>query len=360
MNDHAIAISEQEIRDASILIVDDLEVNVALLERMLRREGYHAIRSLTDSQLVDETYLEFQPDILLLDIRMPVIDGFGVMENLAKLPGGDRLPIIVITGEGERAVRHRALEAGARDFLEKPLDKTEAMSRIRNVLEVRLLHEQLRQHNETLEERVHLRTRELQDSQVEVVTRLMRAAEHRDDVTGGHISRMCLIARALAPHCGLNPEETNLLYHAATMHDVGKIGIPDGVLNKPGSLDDSEWETMRQHPEIGAEILANGMSPLMKMAEQVSLYHHEKWDGTGYPRGLSGDDIPLEARVCAVADVLDALVSRRPYKEPWTLDEALTELRDKAGTHFDPGVVGKLDEIMDSITEVYEGQSLFL
>ena len=252
MSDNQITVSDQEIRDASILIVDDLEVNVALLERMLGGEGYHNIRSLTDSQLVDETYIEFQPDILLLDIRMPVIDRFGVMDNLAKMPGGDRLPIIVITGEGERVVRQRALEAGARDFLEKPLDKPEAMSRIRNILEVSLLQEQLHRHNETLDEQVRQRTRELQESQIEVVTRLMSAAEHRDDVTGGHISRMSLIAKALAPHCGLNPDETDLLYHAATMHDVGKIGIPDGVLNKPGSLTNDEWQVMRQHSEIGA------------------------------------------------------------------------------------------------------------
>jgi putative two-component system response regulator len=357
--DSRITVTEQEIRDASILIVDDQEVDVALLESMLRQEGYHDIRSLTDSRLVDEAFLEFQPDILLLDIHMPHIDGIGVIDNLVKLPGGDILPIIVITDEGERPVRHQALEAGARDFLEKPLDPSEATARIRNILEARLLHDRLLKHDETVDERVKERIRELQESQLEVITRLMSAAEHRDDVTGGHITRMSLITKALAPHCGMNEEETQLLFHSACMHDIGKIGVPDEVLNKPGPLDEEEWGVMRQHPQFGAEILANGGSPLLRMAERVALYHHEKWDGTGYPKGLSGEDIPLEARVCAVADVLDALISRRPYKEPWPLDEALDQIRANAGSHFDPAVVEQLDKIKDSITEVYEDQNLF-
>jgi putative two-component system response regulator len=234
--------------------------------------------------------------------------------------------------------------------LNKPFDRVEALTRIRNMLEVRLLHKRVRDQNRILEDTVSARTREIKETRLEVIRRLGRAAEYRDNETGMHIIRMSLAAAALGRAVGLSPHDCDIILNASPMHDIGKIGIPDRILLKPGPLDPDEWVVMKRHPAIGAELLSGGSSELMQMAETIAHCHHEKWDGTGYPRGLEGEAIPLAARIVAVCDVFDALLSKRPYKAPWTVEAALAELDKRAGSHFDPALVtlfhGVLQEVL--------------
>jgi putative two-component system response regulator len=221
------------------------------------------------------------------------------------------------------------------------------------MLEVRLLHKRVRDQNRILEEKVDARTREIRETRLEVIRRLGRAAEYRDNETGLHIIRMSLATSFLGRAVGLSSDQCDLLLHASPMHDIGKIGIPDRILLKPGPLDPEEWTIMKRHPTIGAELLAGGSSELMQMAETIAHCHHEKFDGSGYPRGLEGEQIPLAARIVAVCDVFDALLSKRPYKAPWTVDEALAELDRRAGAHFDPDLVVKFHAILGDVLQIH-------
>ena len=259
----------------------------------------------------------------------------------------------MMTALNDPDVLLRALERGARDFLNKPFDRVEALTRIRNMIEVRLLHKRVRDANRVLEDTVQARTRELRDTRLEVIRRLGRAAEYRDNETGLHIVRMSVASAALGRAIGLSPAECDLILNAAPMHDIGKIGIPDRILLKPGPLDADEWVLMKRHPAIGAELLSGSTSELMQMAETIAHCHHEKWDGSGYPRGLAGEAIPLAARIVAVCDVFDALLSKRPYKKAWTVDQALEELDRRAGSHLDPILVVKFREILDEVLHIH-------
>jgi len=285
-------------------------------------------------------------------LNMRPLDGFQVIEQLKPLEPDSYVPILMMTAMNDQDILLRAFNAGARDFLHKPFDRVEALTRIRNMLEVRLLHNEVRDQNRLLEEAVRARTKELRETRLEVIRRLGRAAEYRDNETGMHIIRMSLSASLLGRAIGLSAAECELILNASPMHDIGKIGIPDRVLLKPGPLEESEWKIMKRHPAIGAELLAGGSSELMQMAETIALCHHEKWDGSGYPRGLVGTAIPLAARIVAVCDVFDALLSRRPYKEPWTVDEALAELERCAGSHLDPALVTKFRTILEEVLDI--------
>jgi len=330
-----------------ILIVDDEAANVRVLERLMARVGHEDMRSTTDSREALELYRSFEPDLLLLDLHMPYLDGFQVMELLKdEVPPGEYFPILVLTGDTAPEAKERALSAGARDFLNKPFDVTEVILRIRNLLETRHLHRELRRHNETLEERVRERTRELALAQVEILHRLALAAEYRDDVTGRHAERVGLLSALLARELGCSDEEVRLIRRAATLHDVGKIGVPDAILMKPGALSPQEYELMKSHTEIGARILSGSRFPLLKMAREIALSHHDKWDGSGYIQGRSGDDIPLVGRIVAVADVFDSLTHERPYKRAASLEEAVGEVRASSGTHFDPKVVEAFEALL--------------
>ena len=334
------------------MVVDDNLTNVVLLTKLLEAEGYKNVEGVTDSREVVGLYQKEPYDLVLLDIRMPHLDGYQVMDALKALGSGDFPPIMVLTAQTDMDTKIKALDAGAQDFLHKPFDRVEALTRIRNIIEVRLLHKQVRRQNEDLERKVQERTQELEDTRLEVVRRLGRAAEYKDNETGMHVVRMSKIAELIGLAMGMSPEDSKLLLHASPMHDIGKIGIPDNVLLKPGKLDADEWETMKTHAMIGAEILGDHASPLMQMARLVAMTHHEKWDGSGYPKGLAGNDIPLVGRITAVADVFDALTSERPYKKGWAIEDAAQYIKDQSGSHFDPAVVEKFCENLEKIIEI--------
>lgn len=343
-----------ELFDMKIFIIDDEPVNVLLLQRLLEGHGYLNVHGTTDpraglAMLQQESY-----DLVLLDLRMPHMDGFQLLAAMDVMEPSCQAPVLVLTAQTDMPTRIRALEMGARDFLNKPIDRLEVLSRIRNLLEVRLMHTRLQEQNALLEGKVRERTHELAASRLEVVRRLGRAAEYRDNETGLHIIRMSKMSAALAHRAGLPSDECELILNASPMHDIGKIGIPDAILLKPGRLTADEWEIMRTHTTIGAEILSGHDSTLMNMARAIALHHHEKWDGSGYPCGLADEDIPLPARIIAIADVFDALTSERPYKKAWPVSQALDEIDHLAGRHFDPELVYLFKEILPEVRQIRE------
>ena len=337
---------------ARVLVVDDQPANTLLLGRMLAAEGYRNVVTTNDSTEVLALQREAPFDAILLDIRMPKIDGFGVLKLLKEEAGDDYVPVIVLTAQTDDDTRLRALAEGAKDFITKPFNRAEVLNRIRKLLEVRLLHRRIREQNELLERRVRERTTELYETRLEIVRRLGKAAEYRDNETGFHIVRMSKYSELVARAMGLNDNVAELILHASPMHDIGKLGIPDGILLKPGRLEPWEWQIMKTHTDIGADILDGHHSRLLQMAARIARAHHEKWDGSGYPRGLREKDIPLEARIVAVADVFDALTSRRPYKEPWSVEASLDEIRRLTGSHFDPAVVKAFLAVVPKVIEI--------
>ena len=335
---------------ARILVVDDEEPNLVLLERMLGRAGYERVVTTNDPTDVVEVVRRYRPDIILLDLHMPHLDGFEVMEALGSI--GDRSslpPVLVLTADGTREVRHRALAAGARDFLTKPLDMKEVLLRTGNLLEMHFLERQVRGERDLLTERVRERTKELEDAQTETFERLALAAEFRDDATGQHTKRVGSMAAMIAEVLGLPDEDIATLRRAAALHDVGKIGVPDNILLAPRKLTVEEFQVVKTHTEIGARLLAGSRSPTLAMAEEIAWSHHERWDGEGYA-GVSGADIPLVGRITTVADVFDALTHERPYKQAWPADQALDEVAAQRGRQFDP-------DAADAFLEVARGLS---
>jgi len=310
-----------------------------LLEAILTQHGYSNLASTTDSRQALSLFLEQQPDLVLLDLQMPDVDGFAVLDQIAPtIPPDTYLPVLILTAEVSSEAKRRALAAGAKDFLSKPFDVTEVVLRIQNLLHTRLLHLQLRQQNEDLEVRVRTRTQELELSQVEIAERLARAADYRDDVTGQHIHRVGHGAALVAREMGWPDTEVEVIRQAAPLHDVGKIGIPDDILLKPGKLTPDQFLRMKEHTTIGARLLAGSRSPVLQMAEKIALMHHERWDGSGY-MGLAGSAIPLVARITSVVDVFDALAHRRSYKEAWPAEKAAEEIQRQSGHQFDPEIV---------------------
>jgi putative two-component system response regulator len=339
--------SEGRRADARILIVDDQEANVRLLQDVLVRAGYQEIEGLTDPRRVPDVLDSFQPDLILLDLLMPYIDGLAVLDLLPSIVApGSFLPVLVLTADASADAKLQALAAGASDFLTKPFDVAEVTLRVGNLLHTRFLHLQLQDHNRTLEERVSERTQELKESYHQTLERLALAAEYRDDDTGEHIRRVGRTAALVARELGLSPDQVELIGQAAALHDVGKIGVPDAVLLKPASLTPEEFEIVKTHTEVGARILAGSRSPLLQLAERIARAHHERWDGTGYT-GVPGDAIPLEARITAVADAFDAMTNDRPYRRARPLEEALIEVARQRGRQFDP-------EVADAFLRVHE------
>lgn len=328
------------LEERRILIVDDEPRNVLLLERLLETVGFTSVHGETDGRRAFQRCHELAPDLIILDLHMPGLDGFGVLRQIrTELPAERYLPVLVLTADATEQAKRRALAAGAHDFLTKPFGVTEAILRIRNLLEVRVLYSRLECRNEELAARVETRTRELEATRLEVLERLCQAVEFRDDVTGRHTRRVGERAAALAAASGLSAPEVDLLRRAAPLHDVGKIAIPDAILRKPGRLTEEELTVMRTHTTIGARILAGGGSELMATAETIARSHHERWDGRGYPGGLSGESIPLVARIVSIVDVHDALTSARQYRSAWSPERARDEISAGAGVHFDPRLV---------------------
>jgi len=331
--------SENLFKKAGILVVDDQPANVRLIERILQSEGYINVRSVQDSRNAVGVFVEFRPDLILLDLHMPHLDGIAVMKELEPhRAAGDYLPILVLTADILPATRQKALSMGAKDFLTKPFDAVEVLLRIHNLLETRFLYLELQDQNRTLDAKVAERTRDLELAQYEMLDRLARASESRDDDTGFHTQRVGKLSAAIAGSAGYSTEQCGVIHRAAALHDLGKIGIPDRILLKPGKLTPEEFDCMKTHAAIGARILSQSRFPLMQLAEEIALYHHEKWDGTGY-LGLSREAIPEIARIVTIADVYDVLTHARPYKEVWPAEKALAEIERQSGLAFEPRLV---------------------
>jgi putative two-component system response regulator len=325
---------------ARILIVDDQAPNVILLERMLEQWGYTQVSSTTQSHEVVDLCATLEPDLLLLDLQMPKPDGFELMEMLGpRIAGSGGMPVLVLTADATQATRQRALSVGARDFLSKPLDPIEVRLRIGNLLETRRLQLELLQQNEQLEVKVRERTDDLERARLELLERLALAAEYRDDSTQEHAQRVGRTTAQIALAMGVGDQDVEVLLRAAPLHDIGKIGIPDAILLKRAPLTADEFTLMKAHTTIGAQILSGSEFAILNTAERIAATHHERWDGSGYPAGLAGDEIPLAGRLVALADVFDALVHERPYKPAWPVERAVEEIASLSNVQFDPDAV---------------------
>ncbi len=344
---------KDKIRQSRILIVDDNAANIALLENILEVEGFDDITSTTDPCSVVSLCVNGNYDLLLLDIRMPRMSGLDIMRELVpRITPENYFPIIVLTAQLDEETRRQALSLGAKDFLTKPFELWEAVLRIENQLETQYLLRQEYRRSILLEQKVAERTREIHAVQLEIVRRLGLAGEFRDNETGAHVVRMSRISEVLARGAGLDETTCSLILHASAMHDVGKIGIPDHILLKEGKLTAAEWKIMQEHTKIGQRIIGSYPSPLIEMASSIARSHHEKWDGSGYPDGLCQREIPVAARIAAISDVFDALLSARPYKKPWPLEKALALLRSNAGSHFDPELIEVFFDYCDDILAI--------
>lgn len=323
-----------DLRGMRILIVDDDDENAELTRSILEDANYRNVSTTRDAEDVPRLCrTDPRPDLLILDLHMPVLDGFGVLSRIQPLlTGSPYLPVIVVTADATREATRRALSLGASDFLTKPVDPAEVLLRTNNLLR----GYRLRNHLNDLVERA---TADVEQARLETLACLATAAEFRDDQTGRHTQRVGHTAGLIAERMGFAEASVQLIRSAAPLHDIGKLGIPDSILLKPGSLTVDETEVMRTHVEIGAQILAAGRSPVLSLAGQIALFHHERWDGNGYLRGLAGEEIPIEARITALADDFDALTHVRPYKPAWTLERAVDELQSERAKHFDPDVV---------------------
>ena len=345
---------EQRLQNAPILVVDDIEANVMLLESMLRQRGYRNVQSTCNPFEVAPLHRERQFALILLDMQMPGLDGLGVMRQLRADAAEEHLPVLVITAQTDADLRLRGLELGARDYVSKPFVVAELAQRIRNLLEVQLAYRDRQEQAVILEQKVRERTAELEETQFEILRRLARAGEYRDNETGNHVLRVSQSSRALALAAGLDDATAEMILHASPMHDVGKIGIPDNILLFPGRLEGENLRRMRRHVEIGGSILDGHAAPVMRMAHRIAMAHHERWDGNGYPYSLAGEDIPIEARIVAICDVFDALTSVRPYKPAWPLESALNYLKTQAGKHFDPQLIELFFAILPQIQAIRE------
>ncbi|MBF0428196.1 MAG: response regulator [Magnetococcales bacterium] len=330
---------------ARILIVDDQKLNLIVLKSLLRQHGYSNVVTLDDPRQVEPLWKQQRFDLMLLDLEMPHMSGIMVMQALGRIEIDAYLPILVITANTEETTRLEALAHGAQDFLNKPFNPSEVLSRIRNMLTVRLLYKRM-------EEKINERTRQLHETRLEVIRCLGRAAEYRDNETGQHVIRMGQFSAHLARQMGLPETHCDLILNATPMHDVGKIGIPDRILLKPGRLDPEEFEVIKTHTLIGGNILSGYHEEPLITAHLIALTHHEKWNGTGYPKGLKGEEIPIESRICAVADVFDALTSVRPYKPAWSIEDTIALISRESGSHFDPQVVEALLNGMDVMLSI--------
>jgi putative two-component system response regulator len=349
-------ISPYDILHGKILIVDDLAANITLLERILRNAGYDAVTSTSDPAEVCELHRKNHYDLILLDLQMPIIDGFQVMEGLKEIEPDSYLPVLAITVQPDHQLH--AFQTGAKDFISKPFELAEVLARVRNMLEVRLLHRELHSFNGVLEQRVLERTSELQENYLETIFTLTRAAEHKDDDTGDHVKRISYYCRALAIILGMDEVFVDRIFFASPMHDIGKIGIPDHILLKPGSFTPDEWEIMKGHTVMGAEILGNSKSPYVQMGAEIALNHHERWDGGGYPSDKRGEEIPLAARIMNICDIYDALRSKRPYKPAYDHLKALDIITNGDGRtqleHFDPVVLATFKQNHQAFREIFD------
>jgi len=351
-----------------ILVVDDALVNLQVISAYLAKEGYTQVETVQDSRDALKTILRFDPDLLLLDLMMPHVSGIDILRSIRETPLLQHLAVIVVTAAEERDLKKSTFELGVADFLAKPLDAEDLILRVRNALE-------LKSYRDSLEEMVLARTAELTKSREDVIYCLARAAEYRDNDTANHVIRVGRYVGLIAGSMGIDAEMRRMLELASALHDMGKIGIPDAILLKPGPLTDDERNQMKEHCRFGAEIctpdhlaaqdprsphvvvgammMSASHSPLLQMASRIALSHHERWDGQGYPHGLRGDEIPIEGRITAVADVFDALCSKRPYKSAMNVEKCVEIVASESGKHFDPQVVEAFLRRKPDVLEIY-------
>jgi len=353
----------------TILVVDDETAMRRVLARMLRSEGYEVVEAENGKKALDVLAC-VRVDTILLDVMMPEMSGLELCKHVRSQDETMHTPVVFVTAAMDRQFRREARAAGADDFLTKPFDEVELLARVQNTVRVKLYFDSLHRERESLQTEVEAQVQQLEESSArlerlaaeldvarnETINRLAKAAEFRDDETAAHLQRMSRYCYLLGERSGLDPYACEMLQVASPMHDVGKIGIPDNILLKPGRLTPDEYQIMKQHAEIGFRILSGSDSPLVKLAATIAHTHHEKWDGSGYPNGLSGEAIPIEGRIAAVADVFDALTSERPYKKAWPVEDAVSLLRDGRGAHFDPNLV---DLFIDSMPDVLEIRDQF-
>ena len=327
----------------TILVVDDVPDNISLLSNIL--SGEYKVKASNNGKMAITIARKTPPDLILLDVMMPEMDGYEVCQKLKEDPRTKNIPVIFITALGEASEEKLGFEIGAVDYITKPVSPPIVLARVKTHL---LLYMQ----NRILEQRVAERTEELRASRFEIIRRLGLAAEFRDNETGMHVVRIGYLSRMIAESIGISKVEADIILNAAPMHDVGKIGIPDSILLKPGRLTDAERSVMEKHAEFGAKIIGEHDDELLIAAASAALTHHEKWDGTGYPNGLMKEEIPLIGRITAIVDVFDALTSSRPYKEPWPIERAVELIESEAGKHFDPELVPVFLANIDKIIEI--------
>jgi putative two-component system response regulator len=349
---------------AKVLVVDDEAGVRRVLTRLLSSEGYEVLEAASGQEGLELLWTH-GADTVLLDVMMPRMDGLEVCRRIRKNSRTAHTPVVFITAAVDREFRRQARKAGADDFLAKPFDEVELLARVNNTVRMKLYYDGLTRERNRLRNEVDGRSRALHEAterlerlqedlriaREETILRLARAAEFRDDETAAHLQRMSHYCYLIGKKKHLDEYTCEMLRIASPMHDVGKIGIPDHILLKPGRLTPDEYTIMKQHAEIGYQILSGSESPLVKLAANIAHTHHEKWDGSGYPRGLQGEAIPVEGRIAAVADVFDALTSERPYKKAWPLEDAVALLERGRGAHFDPELVdlflGSMDEVLE-------------
>lgn len=351
-------------RPKRILAIDDERINLRVIGGLLRNLGHEPV--LTESFAEARELLDASIDLVLLDVMMPETDGFTVARRIRGMPGVFDVPIIMVTALTSKQDRLKAVEAGANDFISKPIDLTELRVRMGSLLKMKESQDEVKRYQAELEEMVAVRTSALQmalenvkESQrtilaahLETIHRLAAAAEFKDEETADHIQRMSRYCALLAHKLGLPDAEVDLVLQASPMHDIGKIGIPDSILLKPAKLTPEEWVVMQKHTIFGARILGESNFELLRVGEIIAMSHHEKWDGSGYPRRLSGEDIPLYGRICAVADVFDALTNKRPYKEAFSNEKSLEIMRAGRGSHFDPRILDVFFQDFDSVAAI--------
>lgn len=364
-------------RTALIAVIDDQPINIKIIQKYLRMVGYERFVSVTDSRQAEEAVLHERPDVVLLDLIMPHVDGLEVLDRLRRRDELADLPIIIVTAVGEQDTKIEALRRGATEFLQKPVHSAELQVRVRNALLIKAYHDNLRHYASRLEQEVSRRTAELVQAHREVVQCLATVGEYRDNETGYHTYRVGCYAEIIARHLGMGVEFCALIRDAATLHDIGKVAIPDRILLKPGKLDEEEFAAMKQHCEygrnvcvppqrslpplapvishtaLGRHIAATCSSPLMRMAATIAFTHHERWDGTGYPSGLKQREIPIEGRITTVADVFDALTSTRPYKPAFSVDHSLEIINQGRGSQFDPEVLDAFWSGIEQVLAIY-------
>ncbi|QDV69492.1 Cyclic di-GMP phosphodiesterase response regulator RpfG [Rosistilla carotiformis] len=361
-------------RSPRIMIVDDVEVNILTVQGYLKKVGYRDFVTTSNPHDALKLIHEANPDVLLLDIQMPEISGLDILRVMGADPVLQHLPVLVLTADQDPVTKQRALDLGANDFLQKPIDPHDLVPRVRNALVLKAHHDQLSRQATWLEQQVKARTAALLASQQQLILSLARAAEHRDNDTANHVIRVGRYAGVIARKLGYLNKRIPMLELAAQLHDVGKIGIPDAILLKPGALEPDEYELMknhctfgrkiiapisgkdlevlRTHATLGNQILKDPCSPLLKLAAKIAQCHHERWDGKGYPLGLAGEDIPIEARIVSIADVYDALSSKRPYKEPFPRQKCFDIIREGRGTQFDPQLVDAFFSCSEEIIQI--------